>query len=249
MTLGSLPCPCNGENPNCFRCWGTGMYADTSSPQPPDGAYLGSRVKPALRGLSQCEECGANVLGLTAHMQFAHGPKPPKHGLKPPKMRVESPSGNPTNSYTIYLDTPRQRFAKKVPRTQVNAEPGLHVCPVCRVSFKKLTRHFNRTGHSPSGRITKFICPKCRAEFPNATQLTSHVVGSHGLKTLNLMKAQGRMPSQQSHGNVHAAPLKHVPDSANPEPNLDAKKYWGHTFRDHGQFGSYPSHDDMDDES
>lgn len=30
---------------------------------------------------------------------------------------------------------------------------------------------------------------------------------------------------------------------------LDAKLNWGASFRDHGQFGSYPSHDAMDDES
>ncbi|WP_156901760.1 hypothetical protein [Azohydromonas australica] len=29
------------------------------------------------------------------------------------------------------------------------------------------------------------------------------------------------------------------------ESLLDAKHHWGSSFRDHGQFGSYPSHDDM----
>ena len=31
--------------------------------------------------------------------------------------------------------------------------------------------------------------------------------------------------------------------------NLDAQRLWGSAFRDHGQFGSHPSHDDMGDES
>jgi hypothetical protein len=29
----------------------------------------------------------------------------------------------------------------------------------------------------------------------------------------------------------------------------DASRYWGHYFRDHGSYGSYPVHDDFDDES
>lgn len=34
-----------------------------------------------------------------------------------------------------------------------------------------------------------------------------------------------------------------------PTRNLDAKHQWGGGFRDNGQFGSYPLHDDMGDES
>lgn len=231
MSLGSKPCPCGGDNPNCFRCWGTGMFGGKSSEDSTQGSYLGSRVKPSPgSGLTQCRECGAYVSGLLAHMQQDHGPKPRK--------KVGQSSESKTQKgKTILLAASLARAGsspKKPPKRS-----GLRVSPELK-------------------------CPKCKATFPNITQLTSHVIGSHGRKAYYALDLQAPRSLEQNRAehnrakNNRATPGRAPtavekdttsPDSANQEQRLDAKRYWGHSFRDHGQFGSYPSHDDMDDES
>lgn len=238
------------------------MFEAKSDKQSSDGAYLGSSLtKPASRpSLSLCPTCGATVLGLAAHMQYAHGPKPVKKKIAPRDSK-------PTNSYRILLEPPAPQSAKKLPRRQEDVDPTRHVCVVCGVLVKSLAKHFNRTGHSPAGGPSKqsglrvrapangalsgLKCQKCGSRFPNATQLALHVLGSHGRQAYDQMNVQAHLPSERSSGNTHVAQDKdmHAPDSASQEQRLDAKRYWGHSFRDHGQFGSYPSHDDMDDES
>lgn len=258
MSLGSVPCACGGENANCFRCWGTGMVEALSVP--PDGEYLGTHLakQEALRALSPCPECGVTVMGLSAHLQFAHGPQP-----KNEKKKARTNKG--TKSYQVVLVATRPKPERKKLQSPADVDPTLHFCVVCGVAIRSLTKHFNRTGHSPAGGSPKeavrrasgpvrgtpnlLKCPRCRAQFPNATQLASHVVGSHGLKAFREWCAQ---TTSQSRPRI--VPPKAGRDStalvnANQEQQLDAKRYWGHSFRDHGQFGSYPSHDDMSDES
>lgn len=235
MSLDSEPCSCGGDNPNCFRCWGTGMYRGKSfkgssrgksSAGSSQGAYLGSVASGA--SLTQCRECGAYVSGLLEHLQQAHGPAASKK-------EDQSAGGKTTRGKTLWL-TPRQARSG-TPKKR----PGILMSPEVK-------------------------CPKCTASFPNITQLGSHVIGSHGLRAFYALDLQaprsqvqpgakkkrakakknrsepGRVPPPVERGSAS-------PDSAAQEQRLDAKLYWGHSFRDHGQFGSYPSHDDMDDES
>lgn len=233
MSLGSMPCPCGGDNPNCFRCWGTGMYGVKSSEDSAQEAYLGTRVSGP--SLTQCRECGAYVSGLLAHMQQAHGPKPRK------KVR-QSPEGKTKESKTILL-APSLARAGSSPKKSPKRSPkisGLRVSPELK-------------------------CPKCKAAFPNVTQLRSHVIGTHGLKAFYGLDLQATRSQEQHGAEQNRSKSKKnrsepsrvpptvekksaSPDSAAQEHRLDAKRYWGHSFRDHGQFGSYPSHDDMDDE-
>lgn len=142
----------------------------------------------------------------------------------------------------------------------------LETCAVCGVSVKHLQRHILKTGHDPVLALFDWAlnpvkkkpeppassglkCPRCHAVLPNENQLVSHIIGSHGLEAF---KKLGVMPSRfKGSGGIlrdskHGSYDRSLVDS---EPNLDAKKWWGHTYRDFGQFGSYPSHDDMDDES
>ncbi len=143
----------------------------------------------------------------------------------------------------------------------VNSRPKLlHSCSVCGAQVKSLAKHAKRTGHRAKANLAgttsqrsrrqnlgnsanQTKCPICRAAFPNATQLASHVAGSHGRKALRNLDHE---PHKSSRTSWDASPA-----SSNTEEliNMDAKFAWGNSFRDNGQFGSYPSHDAMDDES
>lgn len=266
MTLGATPCACGGNNPNCFRCWGTGMVEPKASPQPDEGKYLGSRLakKTKPRSLVSCAECGQAVRNLAAHQQKAHGP------VRNLAAHQQKSHSHVTKSYEIVV------VPTVLPKTKT-----LHVCGVCGATVKSLTRHFERTGHSPTastGADSKVVrhagnvparvvsptvqCPRCGARFPNVTQLASHMVGSHGQKAffqlnfdharkLNREKSAQKSKPLKRGGNQPASgqSSKEANIPVGQEPQLDAKKHWGHAFRDHGQFGSYPAHDDMDDES
>lgn len=272
MTLASTPCSCGGNNPSCFRCWGTGMVEPKNlTGTGPKGNNRKSRGRGssqsdgAIRGLSNtpaqprkplaiCLKCGVSVRRIERHMAKAHGAaksQMPQVSEKP-VLLVNDASTQPV-SRLAPTESPRD------PRSE-RKNPSLHVCPVCAVQVKNLEKHAMKTGHGPMGSLfdkavarskdltnqrppDAFKCPHCPANFPNATQLASHVVGSHGKRAFQNLGYQERSSSIRP------------PDACPPGPmferstNMDAKHGWGGSFRDNGQFGSYPSHDGMDDES
>lgn len=255
MSLGSVPCSCGGENPNCFRCWGTGMVESKSPELPSSGTYLGSRLskKGSNRLPMPCPECGISVMGLVDHLQKVHAKSAGK------KKNKSRPTGG-RRSYVILVDSTTPKTSKDS-KSQRNEEQGLHLCPVCGVAVKSLTRHFNRTGHSSAGRTIPTgkpankttsqseRCPRCGARFSTPTQLSSHVMEAHGrVEFLQLERATSGN-HRMSRGVTEAEQYLPQRENTQHDGQLDAKRYWGHSFRDHGQFGSYPSHDDMDDES
>jgi hypothetical protein len=187
-------------------------------------------------------------------MAKAHEAAKPKlpQVLEKPISLVNEASTQPVSSPT-HIESPEvQRSERK--------KPALHVCPVCAVQVKNLEKHAMRTGHGPKATLfdkavarskgitnqlptNSFKCPRCRAIFPNTTQLASHVVGSHGKRAFQDLGYQQRSRSIEAPDAYSSGPMNER------MTNMDAKHGWGGSFRDNGQFGSYPSHDGMDDES
>lgn len=254
MTLGTRPCSCGGDNPNCYKCWGTGMVSLRSSPGESQGSYLGARL--ALKP-EQCTVCDAQVLGLRFHMQKAHGPEPVAKRKKT-KKSSSRPKVKSTSKSNGLLHSETSAFAV---RTQVIHDPATRTCVVCGVPIDNLYRHFLSTGHSPGSSFKKHSsrgsdaphlknkknkakCNRCGERFPNAALLEAHVLNMHGSEALRREKVQSRSGGQPAEGESHRGF-----DPIQQGSHLDDKKHWEHSFRDHGQYGSYPSHDDMDDES
>lgn len=259
MSLGSVPCSCGGENPNCFKCWGTGMVESKLSPPKTKEAYRGARVATEMDRLPKiaCPRCGKSVRGLEAHLRDVHGQassnnKPTLSGCANSHGSLVGPKANPRPKQKLGL--PAFVYAK------------LSVCSVCGAVVKNLSRHFNEAGHKPApdtladatppsvarlskGPSTLMACPKCNARFPNKTQLSSHVLGTHGRKAFFQLNFDDSRQWKNGGRGAAVGPTTNVGTQVDQGPSLDAKKHWGHSFRDHGQFGSYPSHDDMDDES
>lgn len=113
-------------------------------------------------------------------------------------------------------------------------------------------------------------CRYCQRTFPDNVLLAAHVHSIHGLQKLRSlgMRSEPELkppPSNISFTRVNNAQARQNGSATGSSPseptksnggaelsvskNLDAKYGWGGTYRDNGQFGSYPSHDGMDDES
>lgn len=193
--------------------------------------------KPVDAGLT-CPECGAKISSKAGRLE--------KHRIKV--------HGADSGALPVSQCRP------DLPVSAGTRPPGLHVCPVCGVLVKSLDKHAKRTGHGQNttlygktvhrsketrkvAPIIDLGCPKCMAIFPNATQLASHVLGTHGKRAFAALGYRARSRKIE---NPSESPTQFALDRS---PNLDAKHSWGGSFRDNGQFGSYPSHDGMDDES
>ena len=99
-------------------------------------------------------------------------------------------------------------------------------CVVCGVMVKSLAKHYSRTGHGKNLPGVQQTSRKANTKLPK--------------KPLNAGQ-RGQVSLSE--------PVTQTVYSQGRDQQLDAKHQWGGTFRDHGQFGSYPSHDGMDDES
>jgi hypothetical protein len=299
MTLSSISCSCDGENPNCFKCWGTGMVSaavgqigrphrnlaeaaqmapeaptNTSGPwtSPKEGHSSDNSLRFSLP--KPCVFCGHPDSGKSGIHRCEVGPSLAELRRRRGKRKAQKDKVVKLPNETVQCPicnislVKLEQHLKKVHAvgstatniSSVQAGRKLQLCPVCGAMVKSLTKHAKKTGHGPmvtlfdkavprskarSNRLLPAMlnCPHCRASFPNTTQLASHVAGSHGKRALQNLGYQAR-----------SGTIKTVPDSpphALPERpnNMDAKHGWGGSFRDNGQFGSYPLHDGMDDES
>lgn len=151
------------------------------------------------------------------------------------------------------------------------AHGKLEQCPTCNQWVKNLRKHMDKAGHesrvnlqqSPennkNGTISNGIgyrCLLCSAVMKNTQKLCAHVSRVHGVMSV-AKKSQVQQQNASPHLSKTTIP-KRAPDSTgNDKPNsvyeraekMDATRGWGGSFRDHGQFGSYPLHDSMDDDS
>ena len=241
MTLSSNPCSCQGENPHCFRCWGTGMVELATRPDTgPRGtgikASKSKRYNPPVKSATSlknvirvidiqptaslsrletsltCPECGCNISSKKGHLE--------KHLRK-----VHGPSK---------VDLPLGQNKYDSPTAADTVSPELHKCSVCGVFVRSLEKHAKRTGHG------------ARAFNPRPSDHRSTLPSTAPARLF-----QAARPSKSSKVSKALKARPEAPASVMVERsnNLDAKHGWGGSFRDNGQFGSYPSHDAMDDES
>lgn len=240
----------------------------------PNTGRKGTNGSPPIRGSSQsgaimrfektahsistkcatCPICNTSVRRLERHMAKAHGAVKLQscHDSDKPAALVKDALAQQALTPTHTANQEDQQSERK--------QAALHVCPVCAVQVKSLEKHAKKTGHgrtvgppfdkevARSKRLSKrpadmFQCLQCRAKFPNATQLGSHVAGGHGNRAFQKLVYHARSRTVK-------VPPEGPPNAVIERPsNMDAKHGWGGSFRDNGQFGSYPSYDGMDDES
>lgn len=243
--MNTIPCSCGGENQNCFKCDGTGMVASCAQqfgrPHLAPGARAPEK-KPAYRPVKG---------------SFKKPSKNIKGPIKPPEYK-NGPSPVPPRVITIQLPLVRCALV-------------LVTCPHCGASVKALKKHYEKA-HSAAAVSHKLaVKQKPRAKrkvlkvqdkqlnVRSGTIRVWHSVDPPtqqvDVRTTQLHKYEappkgGNCTPSSSKGRIYALPSRGV--STSEQAGLggsDATHGWGGSFRDNGQFGSYPSHDDMGEES
>lgn len=139
--------------------------------------------------------------------------------------------------------------------------PLLFKCPKCSNSVENLKKHYLKchlgerlpqTMPTPLALIQSGKCPFCALPPVDKVRLRQHLREHHGLAFLQgeviAEQAVSTRPVKPEHNSATTTEMPHDSREVLPEPALDASRRWG-AFRDNGQFGSHPAHDDMDDES
>lgn len=276
--MDRFPCSCGGENPNCFRCFGTGLI---------DRPVSVGRPHPSVSEMARQAALKPKV-GTKSKKKS----KKPKKAIDTRKAALNEPFANAEpGALAKYSDGTKlvicshcgvevraSRMADHVQRVHrasavvsydhiKSALPaGKARCPTCMVVLylKNLERHlrkvhqeviqtpsrgssrFAATGlSSSSGSLPPNVvkCPRCPVVAPDQRSLFAHLRFSHGEQLGDIKNTQSHSAVAGSQGDVRPA------GGGRGESAMDGSYGWGTSFRDNGQFGSYPSFDPMDDES
>ncbi len=249
--MDTFPCPCRGENSSCFRCFGTGLLekplpevgrpprnlAEAAASSNSTKNYQAPRPHRKKKALTdtyigqlpvyrKCPDCGVVVRHLNKHKRLRH-------------------------------DT--------TVNTELRPTANLTKCQECGVMVKNLLKH-KKKAHGIAGERSQATArnkPKLGQIIPQVAQHSpsggnrsgSSLIQANKSSVVNQFTSRTRKNSAvEKHKDQdiegHTSPKKYLMlTDSDADIKRDAKYGWGGAFRDHGQFGSYPSHDDMDDES
>ena len=243
--MDTNPCPCGGENASCFRCFGTGLLAKSVPTVGRPHRNLAQAASEALdvkpnrsnpRPMAPADKAVPKVSrdGLGAS-KGRFTPFKPTLKLLPVKLASQKKgtyshwqkqlaAASQTKRSPDGADRPQQQSSADK-KSQIPRLPVLVKCPDCGVLVKRLERHQVKV-HAVVGKSSR------GKSIPRLKQMR-----------LDGAKSDVKIKSKRVGSPVPNEPVR------DDDVRLDAKHQWGHTFRDNGQFGSYPSHDDMDDES
>lgn len=190
--METIACSCGGENPNCFKCDGTGLVSKISD-------QVG-RPKTDLAKLAKAKQLQKREVRIVRRKL-------------PPKAEMPLP-----------------RDVTAPPSKQVNHE-------VQKPDFRPYKK-----------------CPHC-GEIILANRLGAHMDKVHAsesrlpVSSETFLRPDRKAGSQQLKAEEGNSSLQCDTNARLDNDWFDGKFGWGTAYRDHGQFGSYPAHDDMDDES
>jgi len=220
------PCSCGGSNENCMRCYGRG-FIDARS-----------------RG---------NIVG-----RYSAGARRPRRNRKRAQL-VAAAKSPPTKKL---LNCPLCNFKGEAMALAHHYEMcrerkrGEVCCLTCRkiVDGRQAEQHLasahvTAIGNASSQNRKIAICDKCGANVRH-DRLSRHKRRVHGHGS----QRPSRKGTIQETTSSESTALEKWKDqkqaSQSPlQPNLDATKLYAHSYREHGKFGSHPSHDGFDDES
>lgn len=218
-------CTCQGTNENCCRCFGRGYYNDNKF----KASYLSSNSI-YMKKLD------------TSADDFLTKPS-------------NSADYTSIKKKSYYTSCEKERFLK---------------CRYCKDSVRSngMKRHINKVHEQLVSPITNALPqnnPVQKKLSPNSDKQYSADKPNKVLIKCTYCKSSVRSDRMKRHINkVHGQPSstskKRIPQSTSKRINFSSehddytqKKIEGstgfHVFRDHGEFGSFPSFDSMDDES
>lgn len=189
---------------------------------------------------------------LRAHRRWAH-PTAQELEARPASFEPQQPTVKPPQVTCPFCNCSVRRLDKHIRKAHGDAIPD--------ADRRSLVISLNSKA-----------CAKCQFTSEDIPTMFSHLVKSHGIATVG-STVKKRVPNERAQkppgikadnleaqrrtsrvpkGETHPRQGPHDHDRFAQETQtqkLDAKYAWGGTYRDNGSFGSYPSHDSMDDES
>jgi hypothetical protein len=243
-------CTCDGSNANCFRCGGRGFIG---WPEPHHGS------KPGRRDRAVGTSKGADP-GLSSLIR-----KPPRRSPAP----AASPAGNqtPRPEDNLWLrrrlvvcpicsvKVKAQRLAKHLRVAHPGASDPTLKQSAPASSKPKTPAQTARLKKTPAASRLQFTCPLCGAQI-STKRARRHLADNHRVSKNEWLERvlPGSAPAVTSRkASSHAstagdeAGISPTQEQLN-ESRLDGSK-GRHTFRETGRFGSYPVHDNYNDES
>ncbi len=274
-----LECSCNGDNSNCFKCFGTGLINrstdETRRSTRPILKEMNSRIKNKPIKAEESINFNEKIeMILKGHYQKTQNLRVKKKEEKPPKLQKvrKQPDNlvqcNLCEARVVYLDKhikkhhteegirkAKEREEKRIRRERINLEKKRLASSL----RNKLNKH--RIWH-PDAKL----CGFCHDVFDNLNLLEEHIIKAHSPNiktqlTINNPKEIVHRVDKKTHSSSISKSKKiHSKNKANEDvlqvfqnvPNersLDATYGVGGFAREHGKFGSASSFDNMDDES
>lgn len=215
-------CTCQGINENCYRCFGRGYYDDNDLKQSYSADYTSYKKKP---------DTGADDF------------------LTKPLYSADYTSYKKESYYTNYKKV-KCRYCKDSVRSNgmkrhINKVHGQLVSPITNALpqnnpvQKKLSPNSDKQYSADKPNKVLIKCTYCKSSV-RSDRMKRHINKVHG------------QPSSTSKKRIPQSTSKRISFSSEHN-DYTQKKIEGstgfHVFRDHGEFGSFPSFDSMDDES
>jgi len=219
----SKPCTCGGSNENCVLCYGRGFTEKRHT------ASTGERAPFDSSSVVKCPACAfeGTQNDFTRHFIDRHGSK--KRQGQRIQVVVDYRHVCCLTCRKVISTVKFDRHTRSHRDGKFVSRP-LAECSICgeRVRPDRLDRHMRKV-HCRQQRIAKKGGSKARARASREGSVGARTGGK--ADALDVWK--GQIQAEQS-------PFP---------PNLDATKPYAHAYREHGKFGSHPSHDGFDDES
>lgn len=244
------PCSCQGSNPTCYKCGGWGFIDNISTGRSKLKTNKVSllKKKPAIPSAASDRhtslEAPLQQVNKKESNQKILGDKNTdrKSNVSLPTLLISSKSliSCPVCSHFV--------LAKNIERHIIKCQAKkLIKCPVClvKVCNNRLERHAKQvhanidqkifTSEIQKNDIEFIICKYCSNFFPKSS-ISKHIESYHLGKYKAQTKAKGQLDKYSNCVNSLEKPI-------------DATRNYYAAYRERGQFGSHPSHDDYGDES
>lgn len=238
---GGKTCACGGNNPNCYRCDGLGLYVEdtpTVTPQSPPAR----KSKP--NGKSSVAYVKPPAAELERSGQVKYGCELCLRGIFHEKTREEINRPDCVCNPLIVRIRPEPKPVKPAigqVKISLNSATGNGpFCPVCgcQLSAKRISRHM----------------AKVHLQTLTAAQIANVVNGTGLSQGLDVRASRvTRIESPKSTGAEKGTPQvvsdRDQVTHGKLEHQLDASKDYASNFREAGRFGSHASHDDYGEEA
>lgn len=188
--MDKYPCSCGGENPNCYRCDGTGMVKSMVLPVRSDGRIHPqprnpetptpplrhtTPPKPAEPSIEKkwfCAKCKYSFLDPTEfiyHVRVEH----PKSRVKQ-QQKINKPKGNAQQPPPISVT-----HQKKAQQTEDRADRGVTTLEVMRENQRLLEEARRALKHIRRSYPRAHMCESCFEIFKTDSELSAHNLKMH----------------------------------------------------------------------